>query len=70
MYLCNTKSFAGHCKQQILHPFRTLQQDVSKVSLYNLGYNCALLELPFHSELKGIIFNFAQLTKHKLWLYN
>ena len=32
----------------------TLQQDVSKVSLYNLGYSCTLLESLFNSELNGI----------------
>ena len=37
----------------------TLQQNVSKVSLYNLGYICTLLESQFYSESNGIIFNFV-----------
>ena len=53
----------------------TLQQDVSKVSLYNLGYICTLLEslictlleslictlleLLFYSESNGLLFNFV-----------
>ena len=36
-----------------------IQQDVSKVSLYNLGYICILLKPLFHFESNGAIFNFA-----------
>ena len=48
----------------------TLQQDVSKVSLYNLGYMCTLLESLFYSESNGVIFNFAGQRYYKLWPYN
>ena len=33
MYLYDTKRFTSCCKQQLLRPFMTLQQDASKVSL-------------------------------------
>ena len=55
MYSFDTKRFAGCCKQRFLRPFMTLQQDVSKVSLYNLVYICTLLELLFYSELNGVL---------------
>ena len=42
MYLCD-EMFGSCCKKQFLHPFMTLQLDVSKVSRYNLGYNCTSL---------------------------
>ena len=48
------------CKRRLLRPFMTLQQDVSKVSLYNLGYICTLLESLFYSELNGVISNFVR----------
>ena len=48
----------------------TLQQDVSKVSSYNLGYTCTLLESPFHSESNSAILNFVRQRNHKLWQYN
>ena len=41
----------------------TLQQDISKVSLYNV------VEL-FHSGSNIVIFNIVYLSKHKLWPYN
>ena len=31
----------------IIAPIMTLQEDISKVGLYNLGYICTLLELLF-----------------------
>ena len=41
----------------------TLQQDVSKVSAYNLGYICTLLELLCHSESNGSILTlYAKVT--------
>ena len=44
----------------------------SKVRLYELGYICTLLELPFHSEsiANSVIFNFKHLRSRKLWPYN
>ena len=49
------------CKRRLLRLFMTLQQqDVSKVSLYNLGYICTLLESLFYSELNGVISNFVR----------
>ena len=53
------KEFTGYCKRQFLHQLMTLQQDVSKVSLYNLGYICTLLELLFHSVSNDVTINFA-----------
>ena len=47
-----------------------LQQDVSKVSLYNLRYICTFLKSLFYSELNGVIFNFVGQRNHKLWPYN
>ena len=46
----------GCCKRKLLWLFITLQQDVSKVSLYNLGYICILLESFIYSEPNGVIF--------------
>ena len=54
----------------IIAPFMTLQQDVSKVSLYNLGYICTLLESLLYSESDGVIFNFVGQRYHKLRPYN
>ena len=42
-------------KHTLLLLFMTLQLDVSKVSFYNLGYICTLLELLYHSESIGVI---------------
>ena len=64
------EGFTSCCKQQLLHPFLTLQQDVRKVSLYNLEYICTFFKLLFYSELNGIIFNFVGQRNHKLWPYN
>ena len=43
-----------------------LLKDFSKVSPYNLY----IIELPFHSESNGVIFNFVHLSNYKLWPYN
>ena len=64
MYSCDTRSFTIYYKRGLLHPFMTLQQDVSKVSPYNLGY---ILELLFYSESNNVIFNFVGQRYHKLW---
>ena len=39
----------------IIAPFLTLQQNVGKVSLYNLGYICTSLKTLFYSESNGVI---------------
>ena len=60
------KEFCELLQAMIIAPFMTLQQDISKVSLYNLGYICTLLESPFHSELNSFILNFEHLvSNHK-----
>ena len=69
MHSCDTKGFTGCCKRRLLSPFLTLQQDVHKVSLYNLGYICTFLKSLFYSESNGI-FNFVGQRNHKLWSYN
>ena len=58
------------CKQQLMHSFMILQQDVSKVSLYNLRYIYTFLKSLFYSESNGVIFNFVSQWNHKLWPYN
>ena len=67
---CNTKGFTSCCKRQLLHPFLTLQQDVCKVGVYNLGYICTFFKTLFYSESNGVIFNFVGQWNHKLWPYN
>ena len=69
---CNTKSFASCCKQRLLRPFMTLQQDISEVGFYNLGYIYALpcIRIPFYSESNSVIFNYVHFSNHKLWSYN
>ena len=57
------EGFTSCCKQQLLHPFLTLQQDVRKVSLYNLEYICTFFKLLFYSELNGIIFQLCRPTE-------
>ena len=64
------KGFYELLQTTIMRTFLTLQQDVGKVSLYNLGYICTFLKLLFYSELNGVIFNFVGQRNHKLWPYN
>ena len=67
MYSGDAKSFENddYCAH-LWHFNKTFK---NKVSLYELGYICTLLELPFHSESNGIIFNFEHLRSRKLWPY-
>ena len=69
MYSCDMRSYTSCCKQRLLHPFMTLQQDDSKVSVYDLEYICTVLELLFYSESNDVIFNFVGQHNRKLWPY-
>ena len=70
LYSCNTKSFCELLKMMIIVPIYGTSTRFFKVSIYNLGYVCTLLEWPFYFELNSIIFNFVHSSNHKLWQYN